>query len=225
MKIYNYHQITNEFLSESIADVSPLEQNEFIIPAFATTVAKPLINVNEAALFSVVSGTWSVVPDFRGQIWFDSATGNAVKIDALGAPHANLVSTYSPSPAKLLSDAQTDKLAALSAACSAQIYAGFVSSALGAAYNYPAKDKDQSNLVASVTASLVPGIPAGWTTSFWCADAAGVWSFRAHTVAQIQKAGLDGKAAIETALMKNGTLAAQVMAPNASISSVQAIIW
>lgn len=225
MKIYNYHPITNEFLSESIADVSPLEKDNFIIPASATTVAKPLIKANETALFSVVSGTWSIVPDFRGQTWFDKATGSPVKIETLGTPAVNLAATYTPPAAKLLADAQTDKLTALSAACSAQIYAGFVSSALGAAYNYPAKDKDQSNLVSSVTASLVPGIPAGWTTSFWCVDAAGVWAFRAHTAAQIQKAGLDGKAAIETALMKNGMLAAQVMAPNASIASVQAIVW
>lgn len=140
-----------------------------------------------------------------------------------------LIAAPAPTAAQLLVNAQAVRLSVLSAACAAQIYAGFVSSALGAAYTYPAKDKDQSNLVASVTASLVPGIPTGWTTSFWCVDAAGIWAFRPHTAAQIQKAGLDGKAAIETALQKNGTLANQVSAitvatPNA-VAAVQAIIW
>lgn len=127
-------------------------------------------------------------------------------------------------PAPTLAQAQADRVSALSSDCAAQIYAGFSSAALGAAYTYPAKDKDQSNLVASVTASLMPNLPAGWTTNFWCADGTGAWAFRPHTAAQIQKVGLDGKTAIETALQKNATLAAQVTAAT-TVAAVQAVVW
>ena len=89
--------------------------------------------------------------------------------------------------------------AALAAACSASIAAGFMSSALGAPYHYPATDVDQRNLLGSILASTLPGTPAGWTTPFWCADAAGVWAFRQHTTAQIQQVGLDAKAAVVAA--------------------------
>ncbi len=129
-----------------------------------------------------------------------------------------------PAPAPTLAQVQAMQIADLSAACAAQIYSGFTSSARGAPHTYPAKDRDQSNLSASVTASLLPNLPANWTTDFWCADGAGAWALRPHTVTQIQQAGLDGKTAIETAIRKNATLAQQVMAAT-TVASVQAIIW
>lgn len=151
-----------------------------------------------------------------------------------GATESRLLSVISPTELALaipaytvseaLNSAKTEKLSALSSACASQIYAGFSSAALGTAYAYPAKDKDQSNLVASVTASLMPNLPAGWTTNFWCADGTGAWAFRPHTAAQIQKVGLDGKTAIEAALQKNATLAAQVTAAS-TVAAVQAIVW
>lgn len=127
-------------------------------------------------------------------------------------------------PPLTLAQAQAAKVAELSAACQAQIYAGFQSSALGAAHTYPAKDKDQANLSGSVVASLLPGLPANWTTPFWCEDSTGAWAFVQHTAAEIQQVGTDGKAAIVTALEKNATLAAQVMAA-ATVADVQAIVW
>lgn len=131
---------------------------------------------------------------------------------------------YDAAHALTLQQAQTNQLAILNAACSAQIYAGFTSSALGTVHTYPAKDKDQVNLSASVTASLIPSLPANWTTPFWCMDSSGMWAFVPHNAAQIQQAGTDGKAAIVTALQKNSTLAAQVMAAT-TVSAVQAIVW
>jgi hypothetical protein len=96
--------------------------------------------------------------------------------------------------------------------------------ALGAAYTYPAKDTDQQNLASSVLASLMPANATGWTTPFWCADANGNWAFVNHTVAQIQQVGIDGKTAILSAMGKNATLAAQVMAAT-TLEAVQAITW
>jgi hypothetical protein len=135
------------------------------------------------------------------------------------------ISDAPPPPiAELLHDAKIDKLQQLSAACQAQIYSGFTSSALGAVHTYPARYKDQMNLSASVISSLLPGLPENWTTPFWCMDSDGVWAFVPHTAAQIQQVGLDGKAAIVDALSKNEALSGQVMKAT-TIESVNLIVW
>ena len=116
------------------------------------------------------------------------------------------------------------KIAELSAACQATIFSGFNSSALGAAHHYPATDRDQSNLAASVLASILPGIAGGWTTPFWCADGSGNWAHTQHTAAQIQQVGTAALTSISGNIIKNTTLAAQVNACS-TVVCVAAIIW
>lgn len=125
--------------------------------------------------------------------------------------------------AEALASARAVQLPLISAACQACIYEGFTSSALGAAYHYPAKDKDQTNLAARVISSFYPNLPAGWTTAFICADSNGVWAYRQHTAAQIQQVGLDADTYIGGALLKNNQLAAQVNA--ATIDVVPTVVW
>jgi hypothetical protein len=129
-----------------------------------------------------------------------------------------------PPSAEELDDAKASQKSVVSQACQAAIVAGFTSSALGAAHTYPAKPTDQQNLNASVVASLLPGITAGWTTPFWCADSGGHWAYVMHTVAQIQQVGVDGKAAILACLTKNQELAAQIDAAT-TVDAVQVIQW
>jgi hypothetical protein len=119
---------------------------------------------------------------------------------------------------------RAEKVSALSAACNTQIVVGFTSSALGAAHSYPANPLDQNNLSGSVLASILPGNAVDWTTPFWCADAAGAWSFAPHTTAQIQQVGRDSKAALLAALSKNDTLAKQVAAATDK-AGIDAVIW
>jgi hypothetical protein len=146
-------------------------------------------------------------------------------IDATGGCMGDLWNGVSFSSAAANLDAEKDaQKAVVSQSCQDAILAGFTSSALGSAHSYPAKFTDQQNLNASVTASLLPGVDANWTTPFWCADAEGNWSYAAHTAAQIQQAGSDGKAAILTCLTKNQQLAAQIDAAT-TIPAVQAITW
>lgn len=159
------------------------------------------------------------VDDADVQIAINLPVGSTYDFDS-----TRRLTTTAPSAAVLLAQAQSMKIATLASACAAQIYAGFTSSALGTDHTYPTNDKDQVNLSASVTASLIPNLPANWTTDFWCADSAGVWALRPHTAAQIQQAGMDGKMAIETAIRKNATLAAQVMAA-ATVAEAQAVVW
>lgn len=129
-----------------------------------------------------------------------------------------------PVPAVPLSTVRRAKLAELSAACQATIFSGFDSSALGAVHHYPATDRDQSNLAASVLASILPGNLPGWSTPFWCADSAGNWAFVQHTAAQIQAVGVDAKASIVAALERNAALAALVLACT-DAASVAVISW
>lgn len=162
------------------------------------------------------------VSDIDVQTAINLQNGATYSFDVLGV----LTVTLAPIPtaAQILSNTQSDKLSVLSASCALQIYAGFQSSALGSVHTYPAKDKDQANLVASYAASFDPTNAAGWTTRFWCEDSTGAWALVTHTAAQIQQVGRDGKAAITTAIQKNTTLSAQVMAAT-TVAAVQAVVW
>jgi len=152
----------------------------------------------------------------------DSAFQYLLPIGSIAITDAEAQTIQNPAPT--LDQVKAAKIAELSSDCQAQIYAGFDSSALGSVHHYPAKDKDQANMSGSVVASLLPNLPAGWTTPFWCADSAGNWAFVDHTAAQIQQAGSDAKAAILTALNKNANLAAQVNAATTE-TAVAAIAW
>lgn len=127
-------------------------------------------------------------------------------------------------PATALAKAQVEQSAALNATCQSTIYAGCSSAALGSAHTYPTKAQDQANLNVSVTNSLYPNLPTGWTTLFWCVDAAGVWNYAPHTAAQIQKAGADVKAFITATLTHNATRQASVMAAT-TVAEVLAVVW
>lgn len=115
------------------------------------------------------------------------------------------------------------KIAGFNAACSAQIMNGFISMSLGEPHHYPAKKQDQDNLVASVTESLIPGLPDDWTTPFWCQAVDGTWAMLPHTAAQIQQVGREGKAATLAAMSKNEQLREQVDA--ATDEQLDAIVW
>jgi hypothetical protein len=152
---------------------------------------------------------------------FDLAMARAAG-QTMAVQNGRIVLVDPPPPS--LEEIKAAQLAALQAACDAEIAAGYASAALGAAHTYPTKANDQLNMSASVVASLLPGLPPDWTTPFWCADAAGAWAMREHTAAQIQQAGSDGKAMIQAAQVKLATLSAQVLAA-ADAATVQAVVW
>lgn len=143
---------------------------------------------------------------------------------SLSYSNGAIVPTPGPSAAQQLATAKASQTAIVSAACQDAIFTGFTSSALGAAHTYPAKMTDQQNLASSVLSSVMPGIAAGWTTPFWCADGSGTWAYVMHTAAQIQQVGTDGKAAVLACLTKNQALASQIEAAP-TVEAVQAINW
>ena len=79
MKIYHYDMITNEFLKQSDAIISPLEPDQFLYPAFSTNIAPPAINKNQVAVLK--NNAWQVTRDLRGKIyWLPDGDGNFEKI-------------------------------------------------------------------------------------------------------------------------------------------------
>ena len=134
------------------------------------------------------------------------------------------ITPYTQPQAEQLADAIVVQKRIVTAACVSAMTGGFVSSALGSAHTYPATLTDQHNLSGSVVSSLLPNLPSGWTTSFWCMDSTGAWAFTPHTAAQIQQVGLDGKAWITAQQEKLASLNAQIEVAT-TVSEVTAIIW
>ena len=195
---------------------------------------------NGLGVIQTLSEEWSLAAkpvlgfDFDG-IFYDEhtslkyiGTGRVMLTDAeVALVESYLTGATNPSPpttSTLLIAAKAVRSEALNGDCAAAIYAGFTSSALGTAHTYPAKDRDQSNLIASVTASLYPGLASDWATPFWCEDSGGAWAYMMHSVSQIQQVGIEGKAAILGHLSTNAYLQGLVQAAT-TVAAVEAITW
>jgi hypothetical protein len=73
MQIYHYHPVTNELLGSGTADPDPLEKDNWLIPANATTAQPPTLSENKAAVFN--GGSWKVEEDHRGiTYWLNHET-------------------------------------------------------------------------------------------------------------------------------------------------------
>jgi hypothetical protein len=94
--IYNYHPVSKEFVSEGLADASPLEEGAYLIPAHATEVALPTLKANQVALFE--DGTWQVKADWRNTPLFSIKDGSPVFINEIGITPAKVNATHLPPP-------------------------------------------------------------------------------------------------------------------------------
>lgn len=81
MKIVYHFDENGAYCGASEADRSPLEENVYLIPAFATDVMPPATGKNECPVWE--NGKWTVKPDFRGKVyWLDD--GSECKIEKIG---------------------------------------------------------------------------------------------------------------------------------------------
>lgn len=78
--LYNYSSSTGERLNEHDAEISPLDKQP-IIMSFSTTKVPPNVTTNQRAVYRdandevpllEIDGSWKVIPDFRGQVFWDS---------------------------------------------------------------------------------------------------------------------------------------------------------
>ena len=95
MKIYNYQPVTGEYLGECIADPSPAEPGNFLLPAFSTTDVPPIPGDNQTAVY--LNGAWVLVPDYRGSTRW-RRDGTEYTIDELGVAPDVTDTDHDPRP-------------------------------------------------------------------------------------------------------------------------------
>ena len=182
-----------------------------------TMIRTAVISTATNTVTNVVPFLNEIPAPLPGELWVASDTAQIGD----GWNGTAIVPQPAPTPAPVTA---AGRLAEISAACAAAIVGGFASSALGAPHTYPSDPTSQTNLLGSVTASLFPGLAAGWSTPFWCADASGAWSFQPHSAAQIQQVGLAAKAWVVACQTQCATLCAQVTAAT-SPAAIAAVVW
>ncbi|AQW81279.1 hypothetical protein [Campylobacter pinnipediorum] len=81
MKIYNYDAITKEFLNESEAELSSLEENVYLIPANATDI-KPL-KAKSGFAICFINNEWVYKRDLRDKTFYHTKTQQSIVVDTL----------------------------------------------------------------------------------------------------------------------------------------------
>lgn len=97
MRIWNYHPVTGELLGSSVADPNPVEEGEWLTPAFATDVAPPDAQPGRALVW--LGGSWDSAPDHRGETWWQADAefnDEPYTIDALGDPKDHGLTNVEP---------------------------------------------------------------------------------------------------------------------------------
>lgn len=86
-----YDQISKVFTGTYLAQESPTDPSKYMMPSNSTDIALPALEKNQTCLFT--NDSWEVIPDFRGQKWYDKSTGDEVLIESAGQPSDNLIPT------------------------------------------------------------------------------------------------------------------------------------
>jgi len=119
-----------------------------------------------------------------------------------------------------LVEVQSSKISEINTLCGKAITSGFTSSALGSAHTYQSEQTDQINLMGVVL--------AGQDSLFKCGvkDDKGniIWSYKQHTIAQLQQVLADGKVHKQGLLQKANTLKVQVTGAT-TVKDVESIVW
>lgn len=90
MQIYHYDPDTKEYIYASLARPDPLEENKFLIPAYATDKEPPTTSEKEVAI--VVGSIWKVKDDYRGtKYWDDSGEHTISEIGIIPPEGSTLV--------------------------------------------------------------------------------------------------------------------------------------
>jgi len=84
MTIYNYHRITKEYLSTGTARPNPREEDKYLIPANATIIEPSTPGANQKAVFNPSTEEWSLVSDYRGTVFYSTATMEILPAVELG---------------------------------------------------------------------------------------------------------------------------------------------
>lgn len=95
MEIYHYHPVTGEYLGAGQADQDPLEQDNWLVPAFATIAPPPKTGADKSAVFEAVK--WTLVEDHRGKTVYHKQTKVERTVTELG-PVPDAETELAPGP-------------------------------------------------------------------------------------------------------------------------------
>lgn len=208
MQIYNYHSVTKEYLGESTADKSPLEEDIYLIPANATEIKPPEVSENQVAVFK--DENWTIAADFRGNTYYDKDTGQPVIIDFIGNIPDNLQDTL---PLNVL---KQQKISEIQNAYTNSFLNG-LESAIGIKFHI--KPDDQLNYIGAMIATA--SLQDSDTLPFPLIDFYG--AMHQITVGQSRQAYIEivgYKAQME---LKRATLLGQIN--NVTIENIEEIVW
>ena len=82
MLVYNYDPITFEYMSTEEAGRNPLNPEEPIIPACATTIVPPEVIDKYAIVW--IGNKWEYKEDHRGELWYNAKNKKIESIDFIG---------------------------------------------------------------------------------------------------------------------------------------------
>lgn len=117
MEIYNYHPLTGEYLGRGLADDSPLDPGNPIVPGYATPNAPPTPVGRGIAVFRTSTGSvpqnwpdgaWTSMPDYRAVPLYRTADGSrfepGAEYSGIGDLPAFLTDEARPGPAHVWRD-------------------------------------------------------------------------------------------------------------------------
>lgn len=197
--VYLFHRASMAYAGKYDAQESPKEPGKFITPDDHTETPAPMFDRStQTCTYQPAENDWLV--------------------------QAIPVQEPIPEPVILptLDEVKANQITNLSAAFETRIHNGFTSSALGEPHSYPAKEKDQQNLAAAVSESLLPHLNEDWKAPVWCIDGEGNWVFLDHTASQIQQVNVDANASRIAAMKRYQTLTAEINAIDVNATTTEA---
>lgn len=119
MNITHYSRNTGEPLIPGLADADPKNEDQFLIPAYATPDIVPEVEAKQCAVFtdengavprSHKEGEWKIVADYRGYLGYDE-NGDEQRISELGQEPDESWTLTKPEPPFIFTEAIQAKIA------------------------------------------------------------------------------------------------------------------
>ena len=203
-------------VGEALADPDPRRPGEFLLPGGCVEAVPPSVKAAEVARW--VNGDWAIVPDLRGTVYW-LPNGSEHRITEAGLPLPEGAVTTAPAPT--LQVAQEKKLIELAAAFDKARQASVqFTTAAGVTQTFQADTRSQEFLAkASQGYQQAGAVPAGF---YWVSYDGTQVPFALTDLAGLYAVMLaQGWAAFQNLQMKKGV----VLAPGATVASVQAVTW
>lgn len=105
--IYMYMPPFMDYVGSSFADPNPVREDDWLVPAFATTEAPPKFGAMQTAIFD--GEKWKVVPDYRGyKYWTHDGEGFQIVSVGVEPPHGALSEPPPPPPVELAIESEPE---------------------------------------------------------------------------------------------------------------------